>query len=183
MRFNLLLLPACAVIWVAPGWLCAQDPGAAQDALIERQKILKAADQIDLLEQQNGSLQQDVAQMKERLRKLEDENVALKKAVADNEQARLHDREVLLKDVSRIVATSSKGEKPRPAPEKEATGTTTGRQEGIEHVVEPGETVWAIAKACRDSGLKVTSEDILKANNLTKNDSLKVGQKLFIPKL
>ena len=47
---------------------------------------------------------------------------------------------------------------------------------GIEHVVQPGETLSAIAQAY---GVKI--DTILKANNIKNANSIRVGQKLFIP--
>ena len=41
--------------------------------------------------------------------------------------------------------------------------------------------LWAIANAFQQQGVKVSVEDIRKANNLDANAVLKVGQKLFIP--
>lgn len=49
-------------------------------------------------------------------------------------------------------------------------------QSGYEHVVQPGEVLSAIAAA-----YNVTVNAIVKANNLKNPDSLRVGQKLFIP--
>jgi LysM repeat protein len=39
----------------------------------------------------------------------------------------------------------------------------------------------SLAKAYRDQGIKVTSEQILKANPGLNPNTLKVGQKIFIP--
>jgi len=46
----------------------------------------------------------------------------------------------------------------------------------IEHVVEPGDTIWAIMKA-----YNVDEATIVNANNLTNPSALKVGQKLTFP--
>lgn len=54
--------------------------------------------------------------------------------------------------------------------------TAAGGEQGYEHVVEKGQYLSTIAKA-----YGVTIDQIKKANNL-KNDTLYVGQKLFIPK-
>jgi regulator of replication initiation timing len=53
---------------------------------------------------------------------------------------------------------------------------------GYYHVVAEGETVELICDAYRSSGLNVTLAQIRKANGLTENSVLKVGQKIFIPK-
>ena len=56
------------------------------------------------------------------------------------------------------------------------TPTTSGTEQGYEHVVEKGQTLGAIARA-----YNTTVDAIKKANNL-KNDTVLIGQKLFIPK-
>ena len=163
------------------------DPGAAQDAVIERQKLLKAADQIDLMVQQNGQLQQDLAQLKERVKKLESDNAELKKALDDQDKARAKEKEALLKEVSKIVATGA-GTKSSPreshnTPVQPGTkGDAGSAEQGYEYRVEAGQNLWAIAKAYQEKGVKVTVEDIRKANNLAKDQPLKTGQRLFIPK-
>ncbi len=48
---------------------------------------------------------------------------------------------------------------------------------GNEHIVQPGETLSAIAAA-----YKIRSRAIIEANNLPDPDNLRVGQKLIIPK-
>jgi LysM repeat protein len=53
---------------------------------------------------------------------------------------------------------------------------SSGSQRGYEHVVKAGETVSQIATA-----YKVTVKAILAANGLANPNSLRVGQKLFIP--
>ena len=55
-------------------------------------------------------------------------------------------------------------------------------ERGYEHVVQKGETLWAIARAYREQGVGVTAENIRIANNLKKDSILRIGQKLFIPK-
>lgn len=60
----------------------------------------------------------------------------------------------------------------RPAP----TRSRPISNEGYEHVVQPGETISAIAAA-----YKVRVADIVEANGLQSADVLRVGQKLFIP--
>ena len=58
---------------------------------------------------------------------------------------------------------------------------TGGKESGYEYKVAAGDTLLIIAKAYRDQGIKVTSEQILKANPGLDPKSLKVGQKIFIP--
>ena len=82
--------------------------------------------------------------------------------------ARETDRKQIVSDLSHkvaaIVGSPSGGHSGSPA------------DTGYEHVVEGGQTLSAIAAA-----YKVSISSIRKANNL-KSDSVRVGQKLFIPK-
>ena len=58
-----------------------------------------------------------------------------------------------------------------PAARKAVTNTRSRR----------GDTLSIIAKAYRDQGIKVTTDQILKANPGLDPKSLKVGQKILIP--
>ncbi|MDR1146334.1 MAG: LysM peptidoglycan-binding domain-containing protein [Verrucomicrobiales bacterium] len=179
---KMLLMIAVVTVSGAVAGL-AQDPGEAQDALAERQKILKAADQLDLLVQQNSQLTQQLAALQERLQKLETVSGELRTQLAQQQKDWATEREKLLKEVARLVAAGGKagqsagevGATPELAP-------AAGLEPGFEYVVQAGQSLWAIADAYQKNGVKVTVEDLRKANNLGKNDLLQVGQKLFIPK-
>ena len=181
-RFPRAALGAC--LCLLGGGLCtlqALDPAAAEDAAIERQKILKAADQIELLTQQNENFRVQIQELRADFEKLRAENTELRKSLNAQEKARAADKEALLKEVSDIVA-SGKTAAPSPPPKSSpspAPAPSSG--EGFEHIVQPGQSLWAIAKAFQDQGIKVSVDDIRTANQL-KNSNLHAGQKLFIPK-
>lgn len=177
------------------------NPGELEDAREERLKILKAADQIDLIQNSSEKLRGDVDSLKDQVAKLQEANISLQQQIADlksaiqkSEEARAKEREVLLTKVGDLIAAN----KPPPAPEpkkepkvKEPTASAPGSpdastehesQHGFYHTVEKGETLSVIAAAYNDHGIKVTVDDIRKANNLNANSVLKIGQKIFIPK-
>ena len=56
-------------------------------------------------------------------------------------------------------------------------------EKGIEYTVQQGDTLSAIAQACKDKKIKVTVDQIVKANPGLKPDKMRPGQKLFIPAL
>ena len=56
-----------------------------------------------------------------------------------------------------------------------------GAEKGYDYVIQKGDTLSIIALAYREKGIKITSEQILKANPGLKPNSLRVGQKVFIP--
>ncbi len=182
------LIPVAGLLCPLSPARAQEDPAAAQDALIERQKVMKAADQLDLIVQQNAQLQQDLAQMKERVKKLETDNAELKRLLDEQAKAQARDKEALLKEVSKIVAAGSKETKPvkEAKTDAPATGSKSGdsaaAEQGYEYTVLAGQSLWAISKAYQEKGVNVSVEDIRKANNLAPNQPLKTGQKLFIPK-
>jgi LysM repeat protein len=97
------------------------DPGASQDAEEAREKLLKASDQIDLMETNAEATRQAVNGMKADLAKIEDENTALKQQVSTlqdtvtkqqdeidkMEAAREKERQALIDEVSSLVAEKS----------------------------------------------------------------------------
>lgn len=82
------------------------------------------------------------------------------------------DRKQIVNQVASIVGASGGGAGGRSSAGRGGSGTQTG----YEHTVGAGESLSAIAVA-----YKVSVADIKKANNL-KSSTVRVGQKLFIPK-
>jgi LysM repeat protein len=104
-----------------PGALRARplgDPGATQDAEDEREKLLKAADQIDAIEANSEATKVALDTFKTQLSQIEDENTALKAQVStlqdtvakqqdaldEMKAARLKERQALIDEVSALVA-------------------------------------------------------------------------------
>jgi LysM repeat protein len=98
----------------------------------------------------------------------------LQKRIRTVDAARENDKKEIVDTLSkRITDVISRQQPARP------TSTTPRRpisSEGYEHIVQPGETLSAIAKA-----YGARTADIIEANNLKSADILRVGQKLFIP--
>ena len=108
-------------------------PAAArQDEEASRQKILKAADQIDMIETNSEAAKSSVDAMKADLAKLQDENAALKQQLADlqaafnkSEADRAKERQALLDEVADLIkAGKISGVKKKPAAETDATADT-----------------------------------------------------------
>ena len=69
-----------------------------------------------------------------------------------------------------------------PTPLKDhANAGASGPQNGYDYTIHSGDTLSAIAKAYREQGVKVTTDQILKANAGLDPKNMKVGQKIFIP--
>ncbi len=186
-----------------PAQTLPSDPGAAQDAEADRKKLLKAADQIDLLQQSVDNQTQQLASLrtqldqaradldaqKAQLAALKADNDSLRDSLKQLDAAREGERKALIEQVSKIVADAGKrasapapapAETPKPAPSD--GGAAAPDQKGYDYVVVKGDTLSAISAAYAAQGVKVTIDDLRKANNLSKTDTIHVGQKLFIPK-
>lgn len=160
------------MVWVLPLGLNAQNPAGIADAEMERQKILRAADQMEVLTHKMESMQLEITTLKQSVSQLKSENKALKSQISTIERNAEREREALLTEIGKIISEGDTG----------SQASAQSADEGYEHVVLKGQSLWAIANAFQKQGVKVTVEDIRKANNLKDGAFLKVGQKLFIPK-
>lgn len=61
------------------------------------------------------------------------------------------------------------------------TANNGSAQNGYEYTIAPGNTLTAIVKAYRAQGVKVTVDQVLKANPGLNPNNLIVGKKIFIP--
>ena len=95
---------------------------------------------------------------------------ALERQVQSINKAREQDRAAIVEEISRKVAGLVAQSPARSAP----AGNSS--EYGYEYVVKQGDTLGEIAKA-----YKVSVNSILKANKMKSAQSLRVGQKLFIP--
>lgn len=176
--------PLILSIWLALlSSLSAQtgNPAVAEDAEMERRKILKAADQVDRVDQQVDQIQSRVTTLEQLLADLRQQSQSLKESLANAAAKSSQERTALLEEVSKMLAERKEREKAK-ATEKAAAVTKPVEKEGYEHTVAKGDTLSSIAQAYNSEyQLKLTSETIRQANQLAKNAPLKVGQKLIVP--
>jgi LysM repeat protein len=109
---------------------------------------------------------------------------ALKAALEKSETNRAEERKVLLNEIGKLVAgaKATKNNEPASPKAEPKNDEPVAKEKGYHHTVESGESLWAIVQAYREQGVTVTVDEVRKSNNLSKNDSLKTGQNLFIPK-
>ncbi len=155
-------------------------PSGAEDAEMERRKILKAADQVDRVDQQVDQMQSRLTALEQLLADLRQQSQSLKESLANAAAKSSEERTALLEEVSKMLAERKEREKAKPT-EKSAPPKMI-EKEGYEHVVAKGDTLSSIAQAYNtEYQLKLTSETIRQANQLAKGASLKIGQKILIP--
>jgi len=118
----------------------------------------------------------------------QDELQKLADQIQEIDKKRQADRELILKEIEKlgkVSGGSTASHKPPPAvsptPVDNPAVAGTSPQKGYEYAVQRNDTLSIIVKAYREQGIKVTTDQILKANPGLNPNSLKVGQKIFIP--
>ncbi|MEO0454338.1 MAG: LysM peptidoglycan-binding domain-containing protein [Verrucomicrobiota bacterium] len=153
-------------------------PAEIADSEIERRTLLRAADQIELLVKRVEELQKQITASEKRLDDLEDSQQDLANQFNQSKELQQKQQQALIEEVSKLIAEGQGAD----GASQESAVASNSEQEGYEHTVQKGQSLWAIANAFNKQGVTVTVEDIRKANNLGQDDFIQVGQKLFIPK-
>jgi len=107
----------------------------------------------------------------------------LLKGIEEVDRKRLEDYAKIkteLKTLGRTLEQSSAASKPAATPSHEEARSNVP-DKGYEYVVQKNDTLFIIVQAYREKNIKVTTDQILKANPGLKPEKLKVGQKIFIP--
>lgn len=114
-------------------------------------------------------------------------------AVQEIDRKREADKDLVLKKLSELGKTlastpvqpqPSRIKPPKVTPLDGGSDTSTNSHEsetGYEYVVKSGDTLSVIAQAYREKGVKVTSDQIAKANPKVNPAKMYIGQKLWIP--
>ncbi|MCX7818507.1 MAG: LysM peptidoglycan-binding domain-containing protein [Kiritimatiellae bacterium] len=104
----------------------------------------------------------------------------LETRLARLDAAREQDRQAIVDELSKRMAEAIRramgGAAPAAASSRSPARRTPGPTSGYEHVVQPGETLSAIAAAYGVSAAVIAQE-----NNIADPSKLRAGQKLFIP--
>jgi phage tail protein X len=109
----------------------------------------------------------------------------LAEQVQEIDKKRQDDNDLILKQIASLGKISGGSGSSHHSSPNVSTNTSdqtaTGPQKGYDYTIAPGDMVSTIAKAYRDKGVKVTTDQILKANPGLNPNSLIVGKKIFIP--
>lgn len=152
----------------------AKDAFLRQQAVAEMQRV---SGQVDVLQANFNDLQSRVGKLEGGgdVRGLRQEIDSLKAQVADLRREMQSQREAIVKD---LTARISKMQQLTAAQERKAAQPTKPAYTGPcqEYVVKSGDTLFVIAMAFD------TSVDKIRNMNNLKNDNLRIGQKLLVPK-
>ena len=111
----------------------------------------------------------------------------LAKTIEEVDRKRLEDydkiRAELLKLGKTLAAPTPTPKKSAPTPANDTSDNpkSSPPSKGFEYVIEKNDSLSAIVKAYAEKNIKVTTEQILKANPGLDPNRLRVGKKIFIP--
>jgi LysM repeat protein len=158
-----------------------EDLIASQEA--QRKRVAELAREIEHLREQQSKPNGSYASQEDLKR--------LAKAVEEVDRKRLDDNE---KTRAELVKLGKSLAGPLTAKSKPAGGSATAPSGGAtaekptpqekgfgDYTVQPGDTLSVIVQAYREKNIKLTVDQILKANPGLKPEKLKVGQKIWIP--
>lgn len=134
-----------------------------QDQLIAQENQQRLAGRLESLEMEIGRISRDLDTLKKQL----DIRCASIERKSEEDKREMVSR--LSGELNKLMKQASA---PAPAPVTKPTASSRG----IEHAVQPGETLYIIAKA-----YGVSPKTILDNNKIPDAGKLSVGQKLFIP--
>ena len=149
-----------------------KDDFMRQQAMAEMQRV---SGQIDVLQNNFDDLARRVSSLESgggETRALRQEIDSLRSTVAELRRQMESQRGEIVKDISGRIAKMQ----PPPAPEKKTVKKTVVTGPHYEYTVQSGDSLFIIAKAFNTSVSKIRE-----MNNL-KSDSLRVGQKINVPK-
>jgi LysM repeat protein len=148
-----------------------------EDKTNQKKQLESLAKELESLrEQQNHpntayAMQQDLQRLAEKIQEIDRKREA--------------DKELILKKIEELAKTlvvpSKKHAVAAPPPATGAADTPATPEKGFEHVIQSGDTLSTIVAAYREQKIKVTLDQILKANPGLVPEKMKVGQKIFIP--
>ena len=167
----------------------------AQDAATQ-ERLDKMAGQIqDFLDAQK-SLQQQLTQVSKEVSALREQmanqpredwatDADLKRladGVREIDKKRIEDNERIRTEIGKLGKLLASAPPARSKPSRDEEPKEPVKPEaGFEYVVQSGDSLSLIVQACREKGIKVTMDQIRKANPKLNPDRLLVDQKIFIP--
>ncbi len=179
--------------------LCGTPLARAQDAATE-QRLNELSGKIEALLAGQESMRKEIETLSREIENIREQSTRpnanyasqeslsrLAKTVEEIDRKRLEDYDKISDKLAKLGKTltaplpvSSK----KSAPARDENGgkeKSSAPESGFEYTVQKGDTLSVIVQACREKGVKVTTDQILKANPGMKPERLKVGQKIFIP--
>jgi len=172
--------------------------GRAQDAAVLQEKVARLSGYVEALEDKNTAQQKQIEALVKEVTSLREHQQAqpttatasqedlrdLAKKVQEIEEKRKADRAYLEKEFDRLFKLANA----KPTPPKTSTSKTQDAPAGdlpkdaLEHTIASGDTLSTIAAAySKETGKKITTDMILRANPGLKPEKMVVKSKILIP--
>lgn len=180
----------CCLVLIFAGLVVVGSMGRAQDAATE-ERLGRLSGQIEDLITAHKNLQKQIREVAEGMDRLREQvnrpNAAyltsedlkpLDEKIVAVDRKRVSDAERIaaqLKEIQRLAASAP------PPPRRTEKPVPERPEKGFEYEVQAGDTLSTIIAAYRDKNVKVTMDQVLKANPGLKPERMKVGQVIFIP--
>ena len=184
-KITLSLTAAAVCVYAQQGRQSGGGFRTTQDAVRYYENLMgRLVQQVRSMQDENAMLAASNAELKQRVTRLENDTRALSGEIAALRKKIAADAEVRKNQLNRLADQLSENNRPgkkappvRPGkkPAGEPKQPAPEETEYVEHVVEKGTTLNALAKA-----YGVSVKDIIQANKLKKTN-IYVGQKLLIP--
>ena len=173
----------------------------AQDAAVE-ERLNQLSGKVEDMVAANAKLQNQLESLAKEVQELRDQqnhpagNYAtqddvkrLAEKVQEIDRNREKDKQLILEKLEGLGKTISgparPPKNPTGAPPKDTSSATdksgTPDQKGFEYVIQPDDNLGKIVKAYREKNIKVTVDQILKANPSLDEYHMSVGKKIWIP--
>jgi LysM repeat protein len=166
----------------------------AQDVAALEERVKQLRGHVDDLMEDKINQKKQIEALTREIQSLRDQQSRPNESYASNEDLRRlaeklqelddkrkTDREVILKEIEKLGRASG-GKTPKPPKTPNIASPGKLPEKAIEHEIAAGDTLSTIAAAySKEAGVKVTTDQILKANPGLVPEKLKVGQKILIP--
>ncbi len=145
----------------------------------QKKQLEALAREVDTVREQASKPAGNYASQEDLKRLADAVNVIDRKRLEDYEKIRAE----LLKLGKSFPGAQPAGKKKAGASDADVSdsGKPARPEKGFEYEIQKGDSLWIIVQAYREKNIKITTDQILKANPGLKEDKLRVGQKIFIP--
>lgn len=164
--------------------------------LSSQQQMRKLADELHAMrsemakgasDRELAGLKEDVERLRQAIKDLDQKRLADQKDNKDRIETEFRKLQKLIENIGTPVRNA--GPTPPASPSRSsppvnnppAGAKTTGPETGYEYTIRSGDTLSGIVTALRGQGIMVTQAQVMNANPGVKWNSLRVGQKIFIP--
>jgi len=174
---SVLLLTGCASYFEEQRLETARQRTETGNQRTEVDQLKARVDALEkLVQDQDARLTALSAETTKERQEVRDQLIVVDRTFKSYESSRAADKQAIIDDLTAKITKIADMMRPPSSSSRPVSVQNTTSGTGREHVVQPGETLSAIAAA-----YKVKVNAIVEANNMKNADSLKVGQRLIIP--